>query len=168
MKKLAQLSENWDHGIRSYHFMANRWRNSGNSDRLYFGGLQNHYSHEIKRCLLLGRKAMTNLDSILKSRDITDKGLSSQSYGFSRSHIQIWELDRNEGWVPKNSFFWTVDAFGLLSVPWTSRKIKPANPKGNQPWIFIGSTDAEAETSILLSPDVKNWLIGKDPYPGKD
>ena len=85
----TQHSKNEDHGIRSHHFMANRWRNNGNNDRLYFLGLQNHCSHEINRCLLLGRKAMTNLDSILKSRDITfaDKGLSSQSYSFSSSHV---------------------------------------------------------------------------------
>ena len=67
-----------------------------------------HCSHEIKRCLLLGRKAITNLDSILKLRDITNKGLSSQSYGFSSSHVWMWELDYKERWAPKNWCFWTV------------------------------------------------------------
>ena len=66
------------------------------------------YSHAIKRCLLLGRKHMTNLDNLPKSRDITDKGLSSQSYGFSSSHVWIWELDYKESWAPKNWCFWTV------------------------------------------------------------
>ena len=87
---LKQHSKNEDHGIWSHHFMANRWGNSGNIDRFYFSGLQHHcsdFSHEIKRLLLLGRKAMTNLDSILKRRDITDKGPSSQSYGFFSSHV---------------------------------------------------------------------------------
>ena len=87
-----------DHGIRSHHFMANRWGDNGISDRLDFLGLQitadGDYSHEIKRHLLLGRKAMTNLDSILKSRDTTLP--SSQSYGFSSSHVQMWELDYKE------------------------------------------------------------------------
>ena len=89
----AQQSENEDHGIWSYHSMANRWGNNGNSDKLNFGGLQNwsdgDCNHEIKRCLLLGRKAMTNLDSILKSRNITDKSSCSQSYSFSSNHGQM-------------------------------------------------------------------------------
>ena len=93
------------------HFMANRWGKNGNSERLYFLGLPNHCrwdcSYEIKRHLLLGRKAMTNLESILKSRGITaDKGLSSQSSGFSSSLVQMWELDHKEGQVPKNWGFW--------------------------------------------------------------
>ena len=87
-----------DHGIRSHHFTANRWGDNGISGRLDFLGLQitadGDYSHEIKRHLLLGRKAMTNLDSILKSRDTTWP--SSQSYGFSSSHVRIWELDYKE------------------------------------------------------------------------
>ena len=80
-------------------------------------------SHEIKRRLLLGRKAMTNLDSILKSRDITaNKGLSSQSYGFSNSHVWIWELDHKERWVSKNWYFWTVVLEKTLESPWTARR----------------------------------------------
>ena len=89
--KLNGNSKIYDHGILSHHFMANRWGNNGNNGRVYFGGLQitadGDFSHEIKRCLLLGRKAMTNLHSILKSRNITDKSLSTQSYGFSSSHV---------------------------------------------------------------------------------
>ena len=82
------------------------------------------WSHEIKRCLLLGRKAMTNFDSILKSRDITfsDKGLFSQSYGFSSSHVWLGELDYKESWVPKNWYFWTVVLEKTLVVPWTARR----------------------------------------------
>ena len=98
----TQHSENDYHGIQSHHFMANRWVNNGNSDRLYFGGLQNHCrgccSHKIKRHLLLGRKVMTNLDSIWKSRDIlANKGPSSQSYGFSSSNgYEIWTIKKAE------------------------------------------------------------------------
>ena len=129
------------------------------------------YSHEIKRCLLLGRKTMTNPDSILKSRDINyfaDKVLTSQSYGFSSSHVWIWELDYKESWVPKNWCFWTVVLEKTLASPLDCREMQPVHPKGNQSWIFIGRTDAEAETPILWPPDVKNWLIGKDPDAEKD
>ena len=152
--------------------MVNRWEQWKQWNRLDFGGLQvttdGDCSHEIKRCLLLGRKAMTNLDSILKNKDIlANKGLSSQSYGFSSSHVWMWELDHKEGWVPKNWCFWTVVLEKTLESPFDS-KIKPVNSKGNQSWIFIGRTDAEHEALILWPPDVKNLLIGKDPDAGKD
>ena len=127
-------------------------------------------SHEIKQCLLLGRKAMTNLDSILKSRDITfaNKGLSSQSYGFSSSHVWMWKLDCKESSALKNCCFWTVVLEKTLESPLNFKEIKPVHPKGNQSWVFIGRTDAEAETPILWAPDVKKWLTGKDPDAGKD
>ena len=128
-------------------------------------------SHEIKRHLLLGRKAMTNLDSILKSRDIslsTKVHLYSQSYGLSSSHVWMWELDHKEGWALKNWCFWTVVLVKTLESPLDCMEIKPVNPKGNQPWIFIGRNDAEAETPVLGPPVVKKWLIGKDSYAGKD
>ena len=125
-------------------------------------------SHEIKRLLLLGRKTMTNLDSILKSRDITHKGLSSQSYGFSSSHVWMWELDYKEGLAPKNWCFWTVVLEKTLESPLDCKEIKPVHPKGNQSWIFTGRTDAEAEIPILWPPDGKNQLIGKNPDAGKD
>ena len=122
--------------------------------------------HEIKTYLLLGRKAKTNLDSILKSKYyFADKGPSSQSYGFSSSHVWMWELDHKESWAPKNCCFWTV----MEKTPESTldyKEIKPVNPKGNQSWIFIGRTDAEAETPTW-PPDAKNWLIGKDPDAGK-
>ena len=123
-------------------------------------------SHEIKRNLLLGRKALTNLDSILKSRDIAYKGPSS--YGFSSSHVWMWELDYKESWVPKNWCFWTVVLEKTLDSPLDCEEIQPVHSKGNKSWIFIARTDAEAETPILWPPDVKNWLLGKDPYAGKD
>ena len=89
---LKQHSKNEDHGIWSHHFMANRWGSNGNRDFIFLGSkitVGGDCCHEIKRCLLLGRKAMKTLDSVLKSKDITDKGPSSQSYGFSSSHIWI-------------------------------------------------------------------------------
>ena len=126
-------------------------------------------SHEIKRRLLLGRKAVTNLDSILKSRDITlpKKGPSSQGYGVSSSHVWIWELAHKESWAPKNWCFWTVVLEKTLERP-LGCKIQPVHPKGNQSWIFIGRTVTKAETPILWPPHVKSWLIGKDPDAGKD
>ena len=99
-------------------------------------------SREIKRCLLIGRKAMTNLNSILKSKDITwpTKLCKSQSYGFSGSYVWMWELDHKEGWAPKNWCFWIVVLEKILESPLDSKNIKPVNPKGNQPWLFIGRT----------------------------
>ena len=126
-------------------------------------------SHEIKRRLLLGREVMTNLDSILKSRHyFATKGPSSQGYGFSSSCVWMWELDYKESWAPKNWCFWTVVLEKILESPLDCKEIQPVYPKGNQSWIFIGRTDAESETPILGPPDVKNWLIGKDPDAGKD
>ena len=111
---------------------------------------------------------MTNLDSILKSRDIfANKSLSSQSYGFSSSLVWMWELDYKESWAPKNWCLWTVVLEKTLESPLACKEIQPVNPKGNQSWIFIRRTDAEAETPILWPPDVKNWLIWKDLMLGK-
>ena len=125
-------------------------------------------SHKIKRHLLLGRKAMTNLERIIKSRDIILPTKVSQSYGFSSGHVWMWELGHKESWVPKNWCFWTVVLEKTLESLLNCKEIKPANPKWNQSWIFIGRTDAEAETPILWPLDVKNWLIGKDPDARKD
>ena len=122
--------------------------------------------------LLHRRKSMTNLDCVLKSRHhLADKGPYSQSYGFSSSHVShiwMWELDHQEGWVPKNWCFKIVGLDKTLERPLDSMAIKPVNPKGNQPWIFIRRTDAEAEAPILWPPDAKSWLIGKDPAARKD
>ena len=111
---------------------------------------------------------MTNLDSILKPRDIANKGPSSKSFHFSSSHIWMWELVQKESWALKNWCFWTVVLEKTLESPLDSKEIQPVHPKGNQSWLFIGKTDAEAETPILWPPDGKNWLIEKDPNAGKD
>ena len=126
-------------------------------------------SHEIKRCLLLGRKAMTNLDSILKGRDIPlpTKVCNSQSYGFSSSHVWMWELDHKEGRASKNWCFQTVVLEKTFESPLDCKEIHPVHPRGNQSWVFIGRTEGEAETPILWPPDVKSWLIWKILMLGK-
>ena len=117
-------------------------------------------SHEIRRRLLLARKAMTNLDNMLRSRDITldDKGPYSQGYGLPSGHVWLWELDRKEGGVPKNWCLWNCDA-GQDSLEFLDgTEIKSVNLKRNQPWILIGRTDAEA--LVFWSSDANSWLIG--------
>ena len=96
------------------------------------------------------------------------KGLYSSSYGFSSSHVWTWELDHKEGWMLKNWCFSIVLLENTLESPLESTEIKPVHPKGNQPWIFIGRTDAETEAPILWSPDAKSPLTGKDPDAKKD
>ena len=93
---------------------------------------------------------------------------SSQGYGFSSSHVWMWKLDYKESWALKNWCFWTIVLEKTLESPLDCKEIQPVNPKGDQSWIFIGRTDAEAETPILWPPDVKSWLNGKDPDAGKD
>ena len=121
-------------------------------------------NHEIKRSLLLGRKTMTNLHSILKSRAkvhlVKAMVFPVVTYGC--------ELDYKESWVPKNWCFWTVVLEKTLENPLDCKEIQPVHPKGNQSWIFIGRTDVEAETPILWPPDARNWLIWKDPDAGRD
>ena len=167
---------------------------SGNSDRFYFLRLQNHcgwwLQPWIKRCLLPGRKAVTNQDSVLKRRDHfankgffstipsnkviwypppkKNKGLYSQSNGFSSSHVWKWELDHKKGWEPKDSCFWTVTLEKTLESPLDCKEIKPVDLKGNQPWIFIGPTDTETEAPMLWPSDAKKWLTGKDPDAGRN
>ena len=97
-----------------------------------------------------------------------NKGPSSQSFGFSSSHVWMWELYYKESWVPKNWCFWTVVLEKTLESPLNNKEIQPVHPKGNQSWIVIGRTDAEAKTPILWPPGAKNWLIWKDPDAGKD
>ena len=97
-----------------------------------------------------------------------DKGPSSQSYGFSSSHVWMWELDSKKSWALKNWCFWTVVLEKTLESPLDRKEIKPVSPKGNQSWIFTGRTDAEPETLLLWPPDAKSWLTGKDPDTGKD
>ena len=148
--------------------MANRWGNNRNSDRLYFLELQN-YSSKIKRRLPLRRKAITNQNSIKTQRHyFADKGLSSQSYGFSSRHVWMRELDHKVNWAPKNWCCWTAELEKTLESPLDCKEIQPVHPKGDQSWVFIGRTDAEAETPVCWPPDTKSWLIWKDPDAGKD
>ena len=133
--------------------MANRWGNNWKGDRLHFLGLQNH-CHVIKGCLVLGGKAMANLDSILKSRDI----ILPTKVPIVKVRFFPIIMYRYESWALKKAKHWRTNAFklwcwkGLLSSL-NSKKIRPVNLKRNQPWIFIGSTDAEAEAPILWPPD---------------
>ena len=96
-----------------------------------------------------------------------NKGPSSQGYGFSSSHVWMWELDYKESWEPKNWCFWTVVLEETLESLLDCKEIQPVHPKGDQSWIFIGRSDADAETPVIWPPDA-NWLIGKDPDAGKD
>ena len=169
------------------------------------------------RCLLLGRKVMTNLAAaaakslqscptlcdpidgsppgstipgILQARTLewvaiafsnqprqhikkhrhyfANKGPSSQGYGFSSSHIWMWQLDYKESWALKNWCFWTGVLQKTLESPLYCKEMQPVHPKGDQSWVFIGRTDVEAETPVPWPPDAKSWLIWKDPDAGKD
>ena len=151
--------------------MVNRWWNSGKSSWLYFLAFKitadGDCSHGIKRHLLLGRKVMINLVSILKSRDIT---LPTKIHLIKAMvfPVVMWELDYKESWAPKNWCFWTVVLEETLESPLDCKEIQPVHPKGNQPWVFIGSSDVEAESPVLWPPDAKNWLTWKYPDAGKD
>ena len=123
-------------------------------------------SYKIKRCLLLGRKTITNLYSILKSRDITlltKFHIVKAMFFFSNSHVWKWDLDYKGSWGPNNCCFWTVVLEKTLESPLDCKEIKPVNPKGNQSWIFIERTDAEAEAPILWPPDGMTWFTGERP-----
>ena len=113
---------------------------------------------------------MTNLDSILKNRDITllTKVNIIKAMVFPVVMLWMWELNYKESWVPKNWCFWTVVLEKTLESPLDCKEIQAVHPKGNRSWIFIGRADVEAETPVLWSPDANNWLILKDPDPGKD
>ena len=135
--------------------MGKQWKQC---QTLFWGGSKitadGDCSHEIKRCLLLGRKVMTNLDSIFKSRDIIcQQNPCSQGYGFSNNHVWMWELGCEESWVPKNRCVWTVVLEKALE---------------SQRWDFFGRNDAKVETPVLWPPHAKSWLIGKDSDAGRD
>ena len=141
--------------------MGNRWGNSGNSVRLYFGGSKitadGDCSHEIKRHLLLGRKVMTNLDSILKTRDIT---LPTEVH-LVKAMVFPVVMYGCESWSVKKAERRRIDAFEVvlettLESPLDCKEIQPVHPKGNQSWVFIGRTDAEAETPVLWPPHAKS------------
>ena len=154
--------------------MASRWGNTENNDRLSFLGLQNHCRWWLKpwnwKKLAPWKKSYDQPKQHIKKQRhyLGNKSPSSQSYGFSSSHEWMWKLDHKESWVPKNWCFWTVVLQKTLESPLDCKETKPVNPKGNQSWIFIKRTDAEAEATILWPPDMKNRLKGEDPYAGKD
>ena len=128
-----------------------------------------HCSHEIKRCLVLRRKAVTNLENILKRRNVT---LLTKVH-IVKAMFFPTVMYRHENWTLKKAEHWRIDAFELvqektLESPLDNKEIKPVNLKGDQSWIFIGRANAEAEDPILWPLDVKSWLMGKDPDAGKD
>ena len=139
---------------------------------LYFLGLKitaaGYCSYKMKMCMFLGRKAMTSLDRVLKGRDISlpTKVCLVKTMFFFSSHVWMWELDHKEGWALTNWCFQTVVLEKTLESL-GQQEIQPVNPKGNQPWIFVGRTNAQAEALILWLPDLKSWLR-KNPDAGKD
>ena len=125
-------------------------------------------SHKIKGHLLFGRKTMPKQYIKDQIHHFANKGLYSQSYGFSRSHVWMWELEHKEGWMPKNWCFWTMVLEKTLESPLDCKEIKPVDSKSNQSWIFIRRTDVEAEAPIVWPPDVTRWLVlGKTLMLGK-
>ena len=153
--------------------MANRWGNSGNSGWLFFWAPKSRQmiiAAMKLRHLLLGRKVMTSLDSLLKSRDITLPTkvclVKAMVFPVVMYGCESWPIKKAE--PRKIDAFWTVVLEKTLESPLDCKEIQPDRPKGDQPWVFIGRTDAEAETPILWPPDVKNWLTGKDSDAGKD
>ena len=154
--------------------MANRWETMETvTDFIFLGSkitADDDCSREIKRCLLLARKVMTNLDSILKCRGITVLTkvhlVKAMVFSVVRYGCESWTY--KECWAPKNWCFWTVVLEKTLESPLACEEIQPIHPKGNQSGIFIGRTDTEAETPIIWPPDAKNWLTRKDPDAGKD
>ena len=110
---------------------------------------------------------MTNLDSLLKSRNFANIGPTSQSYGFSSSHLWMWELDDKESWAQKNGWIWTVVLEKILVSSMDCKVNKYVKPKRNQSWIFIGRSDAEDDAALVWPPDAKNWLIGNNPDAGQ-
>ena len=153
--------------------MASSWETVETVSDFIFGGSKitadGDYSHEIQRHLLLGRKAMTNLDSILKNRDIT---LPTKVHLVQAMVFPVF-MYRCEKWTIKKAEHRRIDAVELwcwrrLESPLDCKEIQWVHPKGNQSWMFIGRTDVEAETPILCTPEVKSWVIWKDPDAGKD
>ena len=151
--------------------MVNRWGNSRNSGRLYFRGLQNHcrwwQQPWNKKKLTPWKESYDQPRQHIKKQRhyFANKGPSSQGYGFSSGHVWMWELDYKESWAPKNWSFWTVV---LIESPLDCKEIQPVHPKGDQSWVLFGRTDVEAETPILWPPDMKSWLVWKEPDAGKD
>ena len=154
--------------------MADRWGNSLNSGKLYFGGLQNHCRWWLqpwnKKTLFPWKESYDQPRQHIKKQRhyFANKGPSTQSYGFSSSHVWLWELGHKESWEPKNWCIWTVVLEKTVESHLDCKSIQSVYPKGNQSWIFIGRTDVEAETPVLWPSDVKSWLLWKDSDAGKD
>ena len=153
--------------------MANRWGDSGNSGRLFFWAPKSLQmviaAMKLKDTYSWKESYDQPTQHIKKHRHyFTNKGSSSQGYGFSSSHVWMRELDYKESWAPKHWCFWTVVLEKTLESPLDCKEIQPIHPKGDQSWVFIGRIDVEAETLILWPPDAKKWLIWKDPDAGKD
>ena len=154
--------------------MVSRRGKRGSSDNFLFLGskitVDDDSNHEIRRQLLLGRKAMTNLDSALKSRDIT----LPRKICIVKAMVFSVVKNSCESWTMKKAEHQRIEAFELwcyrrlMRVPWTARRSNQVNLKGNQPWILTGSTDGEAEAPVFWSPDVSSWIIGKVHNAGKD
>ena len=155
--------------------MANRWGNSGNSDRLYFLGLQNHWRWWLQpwneKTLAPWKKGYDKPRQHIKKQRhyFANKEVHLiKAMVFSSSHVWMWELECKESWASKNWCFCTVVLEKTLESPLDCKEIQPVHPKGDQSWVFIRSTDVEAGTPILWPPEVKSWLIWKDPDAGKD
>ena len=150
--------------------MGKQWKHC----RFYFLGLQNHCGQWLQpwnqNMLAPWKKSYDKSRQHIKRQrhHTANKGLSNQTYGFSSSHVCMWDLNHKEGWAPKNWCFWTVVLEKTLESPLDCKEIQQVNPTGNQPWIFTGKTDAETEVPILWPPDGKNWLIGKDLDADRD
>jgi len=159
--------------FRIWNSSTNRWGNSGNSGWLYFGGLPNYLRWRLQPW---NEKMLTPWKEIYdqprqhikkQRRYFANQSPSSQNYGFSSSPAWMWELDYKESLAQKNWCFWTVVLDKMLESPLDSKEIQPVNPKGDQSWVFIGRTDAEAETPMLWPPDLKSWLLEKTLMLGK-
>ena len=153
--------------------MANRWGNSENSADFIFWAPKSLQmviaGMKLKETYYWKESYDQHRQHIKKQRHyFVSKGPSSQGYGFSSSHVWMWELDHKESWVLKNWCFWTVVLEKTLESPLDCKEIQPIHPNGDQSWVFIGRTDVEAETLILWPPHVKSWLIGKDSEAGRD
>ena len=142
--------------------------------KLYFFGLQNHCREWLQpwneKMLTPWKESYDQPRQHIKKQRhyFANKGPSSQGYGLSSGHVWMWELNCEESWAPKNWCFWTVVLEKTPESPLDCKEIKPVHPEGDQSWVFIGRTDAKAETQILWLPHAKSWLTGKDPDAGRD